>query len=208
MIAWNPVTMKEAWRGPSGSANGPFAGGSLATAGNLVFSNSNQQMFVFKADTGEVLLQMQTGFGSPGPPMTFMLDGKQYLVIQGNSSGGGVGFGALQPENSPFTPLNEPQFRNVALTTQGPPAGGGQRGDGAAGGGGQRGGGGRGDGAGGGGGQRGGGGRGGGAGDGGGRGDGGRGAAPAGPQAPLGRILFLVLDGKPVNGAASTVPEQ
>src|SRR4029434_9507321 len=67
LIAWNPATQKEAWRGPSGSAAGFNAGGTLATAGNLVFANVANRLLAFKADTGEQVAEIATGVSSPGP---------------------------------------------------------------------------------------------------------------------------------------------
>jgi PQQ-dependent dehydrogenase (methanol/ethanol family) len=88
VVAWNPITQKEAWRGPAGSSQAT-GGGMLATAGNLVFTHVNGRLLAFKADTGEQGLDLATGLGNPGPPMTFMLDGKQYLAIAGAIGGGG-----------------------------------------------------------------------------------------------------------------------
>ena len=93
LVAWNPVTQKEAWRGPSGSSSGFNAGGTLATAGNLVFTNVANRLLAFKADTGEQVLDLATGVANPGPPMTFMIDGKQYIAIAGSIGGGGGGGG-------------------------------------------------------------------------------------------------------------------
>jgi PQQ-dependent dehydrogenase (methanol/ethanol family) len=93
LVAWNPVTQKEAWRGPSGSSSGFNAGGTLATAGNLVFTNVANRLLAFKADTGEQVLDLATGVANPGPPVTFMLDGKQYVAIAGSIGGGGGGAG-------------------------------------------------------------------------------------------------------------------
>jgi PQQ-dependent dehydrogenase (methanol/ethanol family) len=96
LVAWNPVTQKEAWRGPTGSAAGYNQGGTLATAGNLVFASVTNCLLAFKADTGEQVLGLATGLpASPGPPMTFMLDGKQYIAVAGaiSAAGGGRGGG-------------------------------------------------------------------------------------------------------------------
>ena len=44
LYAWDPIARKERWRAPGGGA-GPFAGGSLSTAGNLVFSSVNNRLW-------------------------------------------------------------------------------------------------------------------------------------------------------------------
>ncbi len=90
LVAWNPVTQKEAWRGPANSAAGYNQGGTLTTRGNLVFASVTGCLLAFKADTGEQVLGLATGLpASPGPPMTFMLDGKQYIAVAGAIGGGG-----------------------------------------------------------------------------------------------------------------------
>ena len=91
LYAWDPIAKKERWRIP-GAAAGPFAGGSLATAGNLVFSSVNDKLMVFRADTGEKLIELEAETSQMGPPMTFMLDGKQYIAVTGGPRGAG-GFG-------------------------------------------------------------------------------------------------------------------
>jgi PQQ-dependent dehydrogenase (methanol/ethanol family) len=94
LVAWNPVTQKEAWRGPANSAAGYNQGGTVTTAGNLVFASVTGCLLAFKADTGEQVLGLATGLpASPGPPMTFMLDGKQYIAVAGATGGGGGGGG-------------------------------------------------------------------------------------------------------------------
>ena len=80
LIAWDPVAKKEKWRGLAAGFN---QGGTLATAGNLVFSSVNTRLLAYRADTGEQVLDVTTGLSQIGPPMTFMLDGKQYVSVAG-----------------------------------------------------------------------------------------------------------------------------
>jgi hypothetical protein len=89
LSAWDPVTQTERWRAENGSG-GFNQGGTLATAGNLVFSVvTGSTLRVFAADTGESLLDLPLGLNMAGPPMTFMLDGVQYVVVAGGPPGGG-----------------------------------------------------------------------------------------------------------------------
>jgi len=95
LYAWDPIARKERWRAPGGSA-GAFAGGSLATAGNLVFSSVNDRLIAYRADTGEKLAEIQLGTNQMGPPISFTIDGKQYLAVtaaQGGAGGAGAGAG-------------------------------------------------------------------------------------------------------------------
>lgn len=92
LIAWDPIGQKERWRADDGSA-GFNQGGTLSTAGNLVFAGVRSNLRVYRADTGQKLLDVDTHLNSLGPPMTFMLEGKQYIAIAGGPQGGGGGFG-------------------------------------------------------------------------------------------------------------------
>ncbi|MBV8906361.1 MAG: PQQ-dependent dehydrogenase, methanol/ethanol family, partial [Acidobacteriia bacterium] len=84
LMAWDPVTQKERWRVPGG---GPTGGGTITTAGNLVFQVvPDGRLMAYSADKGEKLLEIQTGLhGGMGPPVTYMLDGKQYVSFMGGT---------------------------------------------------------------------------------------------------------------------------
>ena len=60
----------------------------MTTAGNLVFAESNSGDFeAFSADKGEKLwgVKLQQGFANP---VTYMIDGKQYVcVLSGRNKG-------------------------------------------------------------------------------------------------------------------------
>ena len=90
LYAWDPVARKERWRVAGGGA-GAFAGGSLATAGNLVFSSVNDRLIAYRADTGEKLTEIQLGANQMGPPISFTIDGKQYIAVTAAPGGGGAG---------------------------------------------------------------------------------------------------------------------
>jgi PQQ-dependent dehydrogenase (methanol/ethanol family) len=94
LVAWDPVTQKERWRMPGG---GGIGGGTVTTASNLVFQVINDgRLVAYTADKGEKLLEIQTGLrGGMGPPITFTLDGKQYVALNGGTgqAGGGGGGG-------------------------------------------------------------------------------------------------------------------
>ncbi|MBV9504111.1 MAG: PQQ-binding-like beta-propeller repeat protein [Acidobacteriia bacterium] len=84
LLAWDPATQKERWRAPGG---GGIGGGTVATAGNLVFQViPDGRLVAYSADKGEKLLDVQTGMkGGMGPPITYMLDGKQYVSFMGGT---------------------------------------------------------------------------------------------------------------------------
>ena len=81
LLAWDPVQQKEAWRAPLGSGR---SGGTLATAGGLVFAgNSNNEFAAYRADTGEKLWQTDTQTGTMAGPVTYEVDGEQYVAVVG-----------------------------------------------------------------------------------------------------------------------------
>jgi quinohemoprotein ethanol dehydrogenase len=80
LLAWDPVKQKEAWRVPLGSGR---SGGTLATAGGLVFAGNSLNEFVaYRADTGEKLWQAGTQTGTMAGPVTYEIDGEQYVAVQ------------------------------------------------------------------------------------------------------------------------------
>jgi PQQ-dependent dehydrogenase (methanol/ethanol family) len=98
LVAWDPTTQKERWQTPGGGGAG---GGTLTTAGNLVFQVINDgRLLAYTADKGEQLLEMPTGLpGGMGPPITYMLDGKQYISLMGGTGQAGArGAVAVRPK--------------------------------------------------------------------------------------------------------------
>jgi quinohemoprotein ethanol dehydrogenase len=84
LVAWDPVAQKERWRNPGG---GNIGGGTVTTAGNLVLQVINDgRLVAYSADKGEKLFEFQTGLrGGMGPPITYMLDGKQHVSLMGGT---------------------------------------------------------------------------------------------------------------------------
>jgi alcohol dehydrogenase (cytochrome c) len=82
LTAIDPKTGKIAWRRDYGGINGGGGGGGLlTTAGGLVFSSDAAGNFVaYDASSGTPLWHSRIGQAS-NPPQTWMLDGKQYIVV-------------------------------------------------------------------------------------------------------------------------------
>jgi alcohol dehydrogenase (cytochrome c) len=60
----------------------PMCSSVLATAGDLVFAGEPSGEFIaLDARTGEQLWQFQCGSGHHGSPMTYMVDGRQYIAV-------------------------------------------------------------------------------------------------------------------------------
>jgi PQQ-dependent dehydrogenase (methanol/ethanol family) len=79
--AWDPVNQKLVWRADGG---GGIGGGTVSTAGNLVFQVMNDGTFrAYSADKGEKLFEAKTGRTGMGPPITYEAGGRQYVAFMG-----------------------------------------------------------------------------------------------------------------------------
>jgi alcohol dehydrogenase (cytochrome c) len=84
ILAVDPATGDTKWRFDTVSTP---AGGMLATAGGLVFSGDRQgYLIAFDARTGKVLWKFQTGGAIDAPPITYALEGKQYIAVAAGAS--------------------------------------------------------------------------------------------------------------------------
>ncbi|MEM9637171.1 MAG: PQQ-dependent dehydrogenase, methanol/ethanol family [Pseudomonadota bacterium] len=91
LLAWDPVAQKEVWRAEYVS---PWNGGTLTTAGGLVFQGTADGRFMaYDAATGEVLWQTPVGSGVVAAPATWERDGEQYVTI---AVGWGGVYGMMQ----------------------------------------------------------------------------------------------------------------
>jgi len=91
--AWNLDTGQKVWSHPF--ANSELWGPVLATAGGLLFmGGTNDRYFrAFDASNGKILWEFRTGSGVNGVPVSFQVDGKQYIAVQ---SGWGVDAARMQ----------------------------------------------------------------------------------------------------------------
>ncbi len=80
LAAWDPVARREVWRADLGH---PSNGGVVSTAGNLVFQGTGMGEFVaYRADDGEKLWSADTQAGVLASPITYSVDGEQYVAIE------------------------------------------------------------------------------------------------------------------------------
>ena len=93
-LAWDPVKKQKAW---TIKEDLPFVSGAMSTAGNLVFyGNQHGMLKAVNAKTGKVLWEFDVGTGIIQSPMTYTIDGKQYLaVVAGRSKGPPSFFGKI-----------------------------------------------------------------------------------------------------------------
>jgi alcohol dehydrogenase (cytochrome c) len=73
-----------------------MGGSVLTTGGGLVFVTDDARRFrAFDAETGDVLWEQFLNASAGGFPVSYMVDGVQYIAI---AAGGGVNYRSLTPE--------------------------------------------------------------------------------------------------------------
>ena len=81
--AWDPVSQKMVWEHETTSGVRGYDGGVMSTAGNLVFQGRGDGgLWIYAADSGKVLNTIQTGSHIMAAPMTYAVDGVQYVAVQ------------------------------------------------------------------------------------------------------------------------------
>jgi len=98
LAAWDPVTQTERWRVPYAQKG---SGGVLVTGGNLVFQGTIGTTFAaYRADTGEKVWEMPVQNVPIAAPITYAVDGVQYIAVNA-----GWGGGLAHVERSAFSAL-------------------------------------------------------------------------------------------------------
>ncbi len=88
LLAWDPVRQKAAWSHDYASA---WNGGTLSTAGNLVFQGTaDGRAVAYAADNGKQLWQSPVNSGAMAGPISYEVDGEQYVSFM-------VGWGGAFP---------------------------------------------------------------------------------------------------------------
>lgn len=86
LVAWDPVAQKERWRidfSPSG--------GVLSTAGNLIFVGDGSGRFMaLDPATGKLLWERQLQPGGVATPVTYEMNGRQFVAVMAGSANGRV----------------------------------------------------------------------------------------------------------------------
>ena len=86
LLGWDVRRQKVAWRV---DLPGYWNGGTVSTAGNLVFQGSAGGKFhAYRADTGLPLWSFDAGVGISAAPVTYAIDGKQYVAVLAGWAGG------------------------------------------------------------------------------------------------------------------------
>lgn len=104
LVAWDPVKQQAAWRVALPRHGN---GGVLTTAGNLVIEGTTKQtLSIFRATDGALLWEMPVQSAPVSGPVTYVVDGEQYLAVNA-----GWGGGAAQIERGTGTAENRASAR-------------------------------------------------------------------------------------------------
>ncbi|MEO6186403.1 MAG: PQQ-dependent dehydrogenase, methanol/ethanol family, partial [Steroidobacteraceae bacterium] len=108
LIAWDPVKQEIRWRVPLPRHGN---GGVLTTAGNLVFEGTTKQtLAAFRATDGALLWEMPVQSAPVSGPITYEMDGVQYVAVNA-----GWGGGAAQIERGAGTAMNRASARLIVV---------------------------------------------------------------------------------------------
>ena len=95
--AWDPVRQEAVWEVelPIEMGNG----GVLSTGGDLVFQGTNTgHLNAYHARTGALLKQIHVGTGIMAAPMTYFVNGVQYVAVMAGFGGGRLAWGPPEEE--------------------------------------------------------------------------------------------------------------
>ena len=94
LLAWDPINQKKVWEVKTGR---PYQGGTLTTAGNLVFQGDTDGFFnAYDAQTGKKLWSYNAGSAMLGAASAVEVDGEEVLLIPaGSGTTSAIGFARL-----------------------------------------------------------------------------------------------------------------
>src|SRR6266852_6061564 len=99
--AWDPVAQKTVWEHETSEGIRGYDGGVMSTAGNLVFQGRGSgELWVYAADTGKVLKVIKTGSHLMAAPMTYSVNGEQFVAIQAGYGGAAITVGPIPPSSA------------------------------------------------------------------------------------------------------------
>jgi quinohemoprotein ethanol dehydrogenase len=105
LVAWDPVRQEQVWKV---DRPGPWNGGTLSTAGNLVFEGTASGNFeAYRADKGDKLWSFAAQTGVMAGPVTYTANGQQYLAVL-------AGWGGVFPLVAGEVSFKSGRVRNIS----------------------------------------------------------------------------------------------
>jgi quinohemoprotein ethanol dehydrogenase len=105
LLAWDPINQKEVWKV---DRPGPWNGGVLVTAGNLVFEGTASGNFeAYRADKGEKVWSFAAQTGVMAGPVTYTVNGQQYVAVL-------AGWGGVFPLVAGEVSFKSGRVRNIS----------------------------------------------------------------------------------------------
>lgn len=105
LVAWDPLKQTAVW---TIERPGPWNGGVLSTAGNLVFEGTAAGNFeAYRADTGQRLWSFATQTGVMAGPITYSINGEQYVAVL-------AGWGGVFPLATGEVSFKSGRVRNIS----------------------------------------------------------------------------------------------
>jgi quinohemoprotein ethanol dehydrogenase len=99
--AWDPTAQKIAWEHETSSGIRGYDGGIMSSAGNLVFQGRGSgELWVYAADSGKVLKVIKTGSHIMAAPMTYSVNGEQFVAVQAGYGGTAITVGPIPPSSA------------------------------------------------------------------------------------------------------------
>jgi quinohemoprotein ethanol dehydrogenase len=105
LTAWDPIRQEQAWKV---DRPGPWNGGILSTAGNLVFEGTASGDFeAYRADKGEKVWSFAAQTGVMAGPVTYTANGQQYVAVL-------AGWGGVFPLAAGELSFKSGRVRNIS----------------------------------------------------------------------------------------------
>jgi quinohemoprotein ethanol dehydrogenase len=101
--AWDPVAQRVVWEHETSFGMRGYDGGIMSSAGNLVFQGRGSgELWIYAADSGKVLKVIQTGSHIMAAPMTYAINGVQYIAVQVGYGGAAITVGSIPAKSAAY----------------------------------------------------------------------------------------------------------
>ncbi len=101
--AWDPVAQRVVWEHETSFGMRGYDGGIMSSAGNLVFQGRGSgELWIYAADSGKVLKVIQTGSHIMAAPMTYAINGVQYVAVQVGYGGAAITVGSIPVKSAAY----------------------------------------------------------------------------------------------------------